>query len=110
MLRGEVWWIEFPQARGGEIQKTRPAIIVSNDSFNRTMNRVQVVPVTSNTKKLYPGEALVTIGDRTSKALVNQIATVTKERVQNRIGAVSTEELAAVEKAIVYQLALEGGT
>ena len=44
--RGEVWWISFDPALGGEIQKTRLAIIISNDTANTHLNRVQVVPVT----------------------------------------------------------------
>ena len=52
MRRGEVWWVDFDPARGGEIKKRRPAVIVSNDIANRFLNRVQVVPFTSNTDRL----------------------------------------------------------
>jgi mRNA interferase MazF len=62
MKRGEVWWVEFDPAVGSEIRKTRPAVIVSNDAANRHLARVVVVPVTSNTAKVYPAEAVVTLG------------------------------------------------
>ena len=54
MLRGEVWWVEFDPAGGSEISKTRPDVIVSNNSANRNLSRLIVVPLTSNTEGLYP--------------------------------------------------------
>ncbi|MBM3748009.1 MAG: type II toxin-antitoxin system PemK/MazF family toxin, partial [Acidobacteria bacterium] len=47
MLRGEVWWVSFDPSLGGEVRKTRPAVIVSTDAANCALNRVQVVPLTS---------------------------------------------------------------
>jgi len=106
MLRGEVWWVTFDPSIGGEIQKRRPAIIVSNDAANRHLNRVQVVPVTSNVERLYPSEAYVTVNEQPCKALANQIATVSKERLLAQIGRVTDAELYAISQALKIQLAL----
>lgn len=106
MNRGEVWWVDFNPSRGGEIQKTRPAIIVSNDSSNKHLNRVQVVPLTSNTEKLFPSEAYVSLEEKQSKAMADQLTTVSKLRLINKAGSISEFELKQVERAIKIQLCL----
>src|ERR1700730_6550656 len=103
MQRGDVWWVDFNPSVGGEIQKIRPAIIVSNDAFNKVMNRVQVVPITSNTSKCYPCEAYVEIDGKISKAMADQLATISKLRLKTRIGQISEQNMFDVERAIKTQ-------
>lgn len=106
MRRGEVYWVDFDPARGGEVQKRRPAVIVSNNAATRAQNRVQVVPLTSNSATVHRWEALVHLGGVPHKALADQIRTVAKERLTDLIGTLSPRDLLAVEQALRVQLDL----
>ncbi len=106
MTRGEVWWVRFGSAQGGEVQKTRPAVIVSNDGSNRHLNRVQVVPVTSRTKRVYPSEALIEIEGRPGKAMADQVTTAAKSRLIRRSGRLTPADLASVDRVLALQLGL----
>ncbi len=105
--RGEVYWVAFGPSTGGEIRKTRPAVIVSNNAANAVLNRVVVVPLTSRTEKLYPGEALVTVQEKRHKAMADQISTAARERLRDRMGTLSATDLRTVEDAILLHLGIQ---
>lgn len=106
MHRGEIWWVDFSMSVGGEIQKIRPAIIVSNDASNKNMNRVQVVPITTSTSKCYPCEAYVKVNGKVGKAMADQLMTVSKMRLKTKMGDIPEKDLSDVERAIKIQLCL----
>ena len=106
MKRGEVWWVGFDPAVGSEIGKTRPAVIVGNDAANRNLARVVVVPLTGNTGRHDPGEAPVTVGGQTSKAMADQIMAADKARLKDRLGSLSKADMLAVEDAIRVHLGM----
>jgi mRNA interferase MazF len=106
MKRGEVWWVEFDPAVGSEIRKKRPALIVSNDAANRNLARVVVLPLTSNTSRLYPGEARVTVDGQESKVMADQIMASDKSRLKGQLGVISKADMAAAEDAMRVHLAL----
>ncbi len=96
----------FDPAVGSELRKTRPTVIVGNDAANRQLARVVVVPLTSNTARQYPGEALVTVGGQRNKAMADQIMAADKSRLKSQLGVLSAAGMRAVEEAIQVQLGL----
>ena len=98
--------MEFDQAVGSETRKTRPAVIVSNDSANRHLARVVVVPLTSNVGRQYPGEALVDVDGKPAKAMADQIMAADKARLKNRLAGLSKPDMRAVEDAILVHLGM----
>jgi mRNA interferase MazF len=104
MKRSEVWWINFDPSVGGEIKKKHPAVIISNDASNKFLNKVQVVPLTSKTDRLYPSEALVVFEGKESKAVADQLATISKLRLFKRAGVLSAKDMQRIEEAVKVQL------
>jgi mRNA interferase MazF len=104
--RGDVFWVKLDPAQATEIGKTRPAVIVSNNSCNRYGTRVVVLPVTSNIESLYPGEAMIEVQGRPARALGDQLRSIDKCRLGSRIGTLSPAELSAVEEAILITLGI----
>jgi len=104
--RGEVYWVAFDPSVGGEIQKTRPAIVLSNNAANLALNRVQVVPISSKTHRLYPGESLIELRGEKRKAIASQLATASKLRFGAKLGVLGSADMARVEAAIAVQLGL----
>jgi mRNA interferase MazF len=105
--RGEVYWVDFEPSLGGEIKKIRPAIVMSNNAANTHLNRVQVVPITSNTERLYPGESLVILNGDKRKAMADQLTTASKQRFGRKVGSLSKEDMGRVEVAVLLQLGIE---
>ena len=104
-----MYWVALDPSLGSEIKKTRPAVIVSNNSCNAYGSRVVVLPLTTNVDSLYPGEALINVRGKASRALGDQIRSLDKSRLRSRIETLSQDELAAVDEAVRITLGLWSG-
>jgi mRNA interferase MazF len=103
-----VWLVAFDPAIGGEIQKTRPAVVPSNDTANALLNRVQVVPVSSQVGRRYPAEATISRKGERREAMADQITTASKRRLPRPIGALSRDDPDTVARAVRVQLDPDG--
>jgi mRNA interferase MazF len=115
MRRGEIRLVDPDPTRGSEAGKRRLAVIVSNDGANITAERlgrgvVTVVPITSNTQRVYPFQVLLEAGatglERDSKAQAEQIRSVAIERVGTLVGTLAPELAEALDEALRLHLAL----
>jgi mRNA interferase MazF len=104
--RGDVYWVRFDESLGEEIQKTRLAIVMSNNAANLALKRVQVVPITSKIHRVYPGETLIELRGEKRKAIASQLTTASKLRLGTKLGTLGFEDIARVEVAVAVQLGL----
>jgi mRNA interferase MazF len=115
MRRGDIVWVELDPARGSEANGRRPAVLITNDDANHKAQQlrhgmVTVVPVTSNTARLYPFQVLLP-ADRCrlsedSKAQAEQIRSVTIERLGAVVGQLPADLVEELEDALRLHLSL----
>jgi mRNA interferase MazF len=115
MRRGEIVTVSLDPARGSEASKTRPAVVVSNDAANATATRLRrgvitVVPVTSNTARIYPFQVLLPASQtglrEDSKAQAEQVRSVAVERVGERVGQLPAALVTELDQALRIHLSL----
>ncbi|QUH00518.1 type II toxin-antitoxin system PemK/MazF family toxin [Saccharopolyspora erythraea] len=115
MRRGDVYWVDFEPIRGSEANKTRPAVVVSNDAANRSAERarrgvITVVPLTSNVTRVLPFQVRLRAADcglaGDSKAQAEQVRAVAFHRLGKRIGRVPEDTLTKLDNALRLHLGL----
>ena len=98
--RGDIWWVALDPALGSEIRKTRPCVVVSVKVLNERRRTVIVVPLSSSPKASPPILVPISCGGQPAVAVSDQIRAIAKGRLCSRIGAVTTEEMAALEDGL----------
>jgi len=107
LQRGDVFWVNLDPALGSEAKKTRPGIIISNNSQNRIAQRVIIAPLTSVVHKVYPFEALIDLQGKKSKVMLDQIRTVDCKRLGLRLGKLNLKEIEKID--VILKRVLELG-
>lgn len=115
MRRGDVVLVDLGQPLGSEAGHRRPAVIVSNDAANATVERlgrgtVTVVPITSNVRKILSFHVALEAGtgglQRDSKAQAEHVRTVSAGRLGARLGQLPDATMRRIDDALRLHLAL----
>ncbi len=109
--RGDIWLANLDPTVGKEIQKTRPVLVVSNNTNNVHNQVVTILPITSSTDKVFSFEVFLPKGvsnlPKDSKAKADQVRAIDKIRLSKRIGSLPNYYMDLVETAIKLHLALK---
>lgn len=89
---------------GSEVGKTRPAVVLQNDLANRSSPTVTVIPISSQVERVFPFQVLIPAGEgglsQESKALCEQIRTLSRRRLGERLGQLPPERLNEIRLAL----------
>jgi mRNA interferase MazF len=96
--RYDVYWVSLDPARGSELRKTRPAVIVSLDVLNRALEAIVVCPLTTHLHPEWRSRILVKVAGRPAEIAADQIRAISKSRLGRKIGALSTRDAAALRR------------
>jgi mRNA interferase MazF len=98
--RGDIWWVSLDPTQGSEIQKTRPCVVLTNDTLNRLRKTVVVIPLSTAAKPHPPITLGVTCDRKQVVAVIDQIRAVAKHRLINKLGTLSETDLESLSQAV----------
>ena len=110
--RGDIVLTNLDPVKGSEQGKTRPTLVLQNDTGNRHSPTTIIAPLTSSYTQIYPTDVELKAAnedvDKDSKVMLNQIATVDIEsRVEKKLGEISSSKMREVDEAIKISLGLK---
>ena len=105
MKRYEIRWASLDPAKGSEMAKTRPVVIVSLDVLNARLSTVTVCPLTSQLHPSWRSRLSVKVRSRDAEIAVDQIRTVSKSRIGERLGTLSPSKAATLRRLIAEMYA-----
>jgi mRNA interferase MazF len=100
MIRGEIWWVDLNPTKGSEINKKRPAVILSVNPINKARRTVIVIPLSSSPFPRPPIVVPTPSAGANSVAVCDQIRAVDKKRLVQRMGQLSQNDLTQIIEAL----------
>ena len=111
MKRGDIYYADLSPVYGSEQGGVRPVLIIQNDKGNRFSSTVIIAAITSNTKKVFfPTHVLIDESsglNKPSVVLLEQIRTIDKIRLEEKIGSIEESQMRKIDKAIELSLGLD---
>lgn len=104
--RGDIFWVKLDPTFGSEMQKTRPALVISNNDGNELSPRVIIAPITSKVGTVYPFEVEIEVNSKRGKVVVDQLRSIDKMRLIRKIGSCEDDILDLVDEALKLVLSL----
>ncbi len=108
--KGDIFLVNFDPTLGAEAKKTRPAVIVSNNINNINSPIVSISPITSNVKRVYSFEVLISRNtgglSKKSKVMVNQTRAVDKIRLIKNLGTLPDSIIKEINEALLLHYEL----
>src|SRR5688500_16335365 len=96
MNQFDVYIVELDPAKGAEIKKRRPAVIISPDVMNKNLHTVLIAPLT-HTIRGYPSRVESALGDQPGEVVLDQLRAVDKRRLKKKIGKMDTATAANIK-------------
>lgn len=113
MVRGAVVWVALDPARGAEVPKTRPCVVVSRDIANEVSRTATIVPLSSVKGKAAERliQPILRARDsrlpKNSRALCDQVRTIDKSRIRGAAGVLDARTLRRIDQGLILHLGLE---
>jgi len=105
-MRGEVYWVELDPTKGTEINKTRPAVVISNNAQNKKSSCIIIAPITSSDQKVFDFQVKIDVPNLRGKILLNQIRTIDKSRISKQITMLDEDIIEQINDALKIALDL----
>ncbi|MFP4012295.1 MAG: type II toxin-antitoxin system PemK/MazF family toxin [Spirochaetaceae bacterium] len=104
--RYAVYWVDLDPTRGSELNKRRPAVVVSDEEMNANLKTVVVCPLTRRLHPRWPSRVRVEVAGRTAEVACDRIRTVSRARLAERLGRIDEDAAAAVRHVITEMYGL----